>query len=392
MKLNQNTVKIAVIAALNSLIWAGCSGDIKRVIKPASTNLDPLPTPVAQTEASVDPMLQDQWTVAKLGLTEVWKAGSTGARRVTVAIVGTGVDYNHEDLRGNILVNATEAMIRKPGDVTPIDEVDNDQNGFVDDIVGYDAIDDDGLPLDRNGAGTAAAGVIGAVHDNGKGIRGINANVSLIPVRYIDGNGQAKLPDLVNALRYVAKVKPDVVFLHMANLDFGSTGRGEVAPTLAKAEKASLMEALAPFRLASIPVIVSAGNSGSDLGQVKSVIRELSQLENVLVVTSIDENDKRPFIANFGIEAVATAAPGEGVVTTLPGNRYGRESGTFMAAAHVTGAVALAIGKHYGRVNTQKLYAALLSEHGSTVLPEMEFESRGGNRLNVAKFLAVLDR
>ncbi|MEQ1875549.1 MAG: S8 family serine peptidase [Bdellovibrionia bacterium] len=385
-------MKRSILIAIVALSLAGCLDDRTILVQAPSSGLAPAPVAPSVSDGAADPLVENQWTVKKLGLDEVWKQPTNaGTRRVTVALLGTGVDYNHEDLRANIFVNQAEAQMKKPGLTTPVDGVDDDGNGFIDDVIGWDAIDNSGFAFDRSGSGTAAAGIIGASHSNGKGIRGINSNVSMIPVRYIDRNGYSTIPNLVKALRYVVAVRPDVVFLHLGSMEFGFGSAGENKTVVAKAEDAALSAAMADLLKNNIPVVLSAGNAAAGSEKAKSVIRRLSAFENVFVVTSTDETDRRPFIANYGMDVVDTAAPGEEVLTTLPNNQYGKESGTFSAAAHVTGALALALSKFYGRVNYRQLYSALLSEKGSDRIPGLEMEVNGGNRLNILKLLTALE-
>lgn len=378
------TLKNQLLVVATSVLATAC-GNSKRIVKPASATLKPQPVALVAPGASApDPLAKDQWTSAKLGLGQVW-ADEIGTRRVSVAIVSSGIDYNHPDLAANIWRNTAELRSSAPA-ASPADGVDNDGNGYKDDFLGYDVIDEDGLPFDTTGPGTAAAGVIAAGHDNGIGIKGIVKKVSLIPVRYLDSNGLTTVPRLVQALKYVAAVKPDVVLLHLANVDF--TKKSAEA---AKAEEAAVGEVLAKIQSLEIPVVVSAGNTGADVGRSKSLLKKIGSYPNVVLVTSVDEQDKRPFIANFGMSLVHTAAPGEKVITTMPGGGYGPESGTVVAAAHVAGAFALLQSKYFGRYGYEQFIKGLLSEKGSDRLAGLELETIGGNRLNVSKLLSAIE-
>lgn len=374
-----------LFATLLSCSLAGCLGDCKTVVKEANPYLDPQPAPVQEAQSQADPMVSQQWQVDKLGLGTVWQQAS-GSRLVKVAVIGSGVDYNHEDLRANILLNTQEAEVRKPGADNPADGLDNDGNGFVDDIAGWDAVENDGLPYDRTGTGTAAAGVIGARHDNGKGVKGINPNVSMIPVRYMGTNGDANVPRLVVALRYALARHVDVAYLHLANIDF----TGGIESRAGKAEAASLKDVLGKLAQANTVIVTSAGNTGKEVGRTKSILKALTEFPNVLAVTSVDRDDRRPYVANFGAEVVLTSAPGEDILTTVPGNDYRVESGTYLAAAHVAGAVALALSQSTTDLTPRVLRRALIAEAASDPLPGMQFETTGGNRLNVQKFISYL--
>lgn len=371
-----------------SFIFGACTNQ-KAVVKGASKNLDPLPTAVKKEVPAEDPLVSKQWIFVDLGISQTG-APTVTSRRITVAVLSTGVDYNHEDLRGNILINQSEVQLKNPGDVTPLDGVDDDSNGYVDDLVGWDVIDEDGLPFDKIGLGTAASGVIGALHQNGVGIRGLLPEVSIIPVRYIGENGRTHVPNLVKALNYVNAVNPDVVLIHMANINYGDGATADTKAAVMEAERSGLRAQIEVLKKKTIHFVITAGNSGQDLKTGNSVLRDLSQMPNALVVTSIDQNKKRPFIANYGMELVDLAAPGVSILTTKPGNEYGEESGTLMAGAHVAGAVALALNKYYSKFSPRELYDKLLSETSS--VDSLQFETKSGGQLHVGKFLTSLSR
>ena len=377
-------VQFVILGTAMVLGLSGCFG-CKMIVKQANPYLDPDPVTARAADGSADVAANKQWQVGKMGLADVWKR-FPGTKRVTVAIVGSGIDYNHEDLRGNILINFSELDQRAPGgDVFSNDETDQDGNGFANDVVGYDFVENDGFAYDRLGLGTAVAGVIGAVHDNGKGIKGVAGKVSMIPVRYIDANGQANLPRLLQALTYVAVVKPDVGYIHLANINFSDK------PAVKAAEIAGLRAILQKLAAADIPLVVSAGNTGSDLGKSREMVALIAQSPNVLIVTSSDENDARPFIANFGMNVVQIAAPGEGVYTTLPGNRYDYQSGTAIAAAQAAGAIALAKASFFGKYSSAELVRVLTADGGDPI-ESMQYDTTSGARLNVSKYLSALAR
>jgi len=379
------------LLTIMTLSLSSCLSDCKSTVKPANPYLDPQVIEEPQNEAPVagaqaDPLSSKQWSNDKLELNTVW-AKYKGTKRVKVAVISSGVDYNHEDLRANILVNLKENAKENPADLTPVNEKDEDGNSYVDDVVGYDFIEDDGYPFDQLGLGTAAAGIIGAVHENGKGIKGVASQVSIIPIKYIGPNGQANTANLLSSLKYALTQNADIVFLHLANISFNSEN-----PLIAKTEKETMLAVLKDFTLKDVPVVVSAGNTGTDVQQNTSVVSAFAALPNVIVVTSVDQNDSRPFIANYGKQTVHTSAPGVEIFTTLPGNQYGSVTGTFASAAYVTGALALAISEHFGRKDLKSIIGALLSTQGSDDLnSSQQHETLGGNRLNVAKFLKELE-
>ncbi|MCB0355570.1 MAG: S8 family serine peptidase [Bdellovibrionales bacterium] len=363
----------------------------RAIVLEANKNLDPLPSEKETLTQAIDPLVKDQWNMDKLGMQEVWQNNHGLSRRVIVAVLGTGVDYTHEDLAGNIYVNNKEWSTTTPGKQNAVDRIDNDDNGYVDDFIGYDFVDNDGLPYDKHGSGTAIAGIIGAVGNNNKGIRGIVPEVSLLPVRFIDGSGQFHLPNLISAVDYALKMKADVILVHTPSHKLGYQSFGGYVEEYAQIERLMLTELIAKIDKAQTPVVLSAGSSGLNLEKGEDLISVLKRSPNVIVVTSVNESEKRPAIANFGRQFVETSAPGENVVTTFPGNSYKSFSNTAIAAAHVAGALALAVNKHFGKIPTKSLLTAFVNPQASDAIQDLEFETIGGNRLNISKYLSFLD-
>jgi len=391
--ISSKLIKISSLVGL-AVLLANCSA--RDIVKEANPALDPTPvfSSNADKKKAVDPLAQGQWNLDKISARgDASNAARSGSKRIVVAILGTGVDYTHEDLVDNIYVNQNEWKTLTPGTETATDGVDDDKNGYADDFIGYDFIDNDGLPFDRNGAGTAMAGVIGAATNNGLGITGLVENVSIMPVRYIDASGQMLLPDLFKALRYAQVMKVDVILLHTPTYTFGNGGRDAGQRSeMARLEREMLKKSLGDIQTLGIPIVASAGNSGDSLAQKNSLIEELSKYPNVVVVTSVDDKDARPFIANYSRERVHTSAPGKEILTTLPGNRYGKVSSTSVAAAHVAGALALALDKQYGRQEPRRLVEAFIKPEASDAVDNLLHETIGGNRLNLTKYLNYFEK
>jgi subtilisin family serine protease len=318
---------------------------------------------------------------------------TSGSRRLVVALLGTGVDYTHEDLAANIFINRSEYKGLNPNSNTPADGKDDDGNGYIDDFIGYDFVDNDGLPFDRNGSGTAMAGVVAAVRGNGKGISGIASSISLMPVRFIDASGYMSIPNFFKALNYALKMKADVILLHTPSHEFGASGADDNEKKLmSDLEKQMLKKILTDIEKAGIPIVASAGNTGSSIASANSLAKELFKSKNVIAVTAVDKDDVRPFVASYGRESVHTSAPGKNVLTTLPGNRYGDASGTSVAAAHVAGALALAYNQQFGKRELRELLEAFLKPEASDRVESLQFETIGGNRLNLTKYLNFIDQ
>ncbi|MBC7912369.1 MAG: S8 family serine peptidase, partial [Pyrinomonadaceae bacterium] len=165
---------------------------------------EPLPTEAeADGKRPDDPMFEEQWSLSNTGqrggklkadinALAAWEQKTTGSEEIVVAVLDSGVDYRHPDLKQNIW--------ERPSDV---DEYDDEQIGRVDDQYGYDAVLDSGDPMDDNGHGTHCAGIIGADGDNGLGIAGINWRVKIMPLKFISKTGSGTTKDAIEAINYV---------------------------------------------------------------------------------------------------------------------------------------------------------------------------------------------
>lgn len=375
--------KIGWLAVMSSGL-IGCS-EIVILFKPKA-NIDPMPKSEACPQAEdEDPRARDQWALNQLGITaEVLKSPATlGNANVRIAILSTGVDYNHEDLCGQVEINKREITQKAIADRIGVNREDDDKNGLIDDVVGYDVVDGDGFAFDRQGAGTAAAGIIAANQRNGVGIAGLMKHVTLLPVRYIDNNGQTSIANLAGALDAALKLKPHVIYLQTAQIQVGGH-RAEA--DLIKAELSILKSYLDRAQSAKIPIVVGAGDDMAQFGS-SELDKVIKSYDNILVVTSLDKDGRRSLLANTHSQDVLTAAPGEDILTLRPGSKYGTVSGTAYAAAHVTAAVGLARASLADRMEINKIVSTLISAHGSEVDVALERDTRGGTRLQLVKFL-----
>ncbi|MGE4130604.1 MAG: S8 family serine peptidase [Bdellovibrionales bacterium] len=381
-----NSIGLAAISAL-MLGTVACTQTL--ILFKPSPVIDPMPnTDACPKVVEADPQAKDQWTLSQLGVSqEVLQSGVLdGNANVRIAIMSTGVDYNHPDLCGQIAINKAEITQKAIGDRPDVNREDDDKNGLVDDIAGYDVVDGDGLAYDRHGAGTAVAGIIAANQSNGIGIAGLMKNVTLLPIRYIDNNGQASIASLAGGLEATLKLKPHVIFIQSAQIQVGGH-RQEAA--LAANELGILKGYLDRVRDAKIPVIVGAGD---DMGQFGSteIDKLLKSYDNVLIITAVDKEGKRSLLANTHSQDVLTAAPGEEVLTLKPGGKTGLVNGTAYAAAHVTAAVGLARAALADRLDTAKLIQTFISAKGSEPDAALERDTRGGTRLQIVKFLGEI--
>lgn len=269
-----------------------------------------------------DPDLAKQWALAKINAFDAWNL-SVGSKKVVVAVVDTGIDTGHEDLAANIWVNEKEVAG---------DGVDNDNNGFVDDVNGWDFLQNDNDPMDVTGAqnpghGSHCAGIVGAVGNNEKGISGINQSVSLMPLRFLGENGQGDLMNAIKAIDYAVANGA-----HVISASFGAT--------VPESGARPLIEAIDRAAAKGVIMVAAAANDGKNNDQVSVYPANAA---NLISVAASDSEDKKPSWSNYGQKKVHVAAPGAKIYSTLPlkKGKYGELSGTSMATPLVAGLVAL---------------------------------------------------
>jgi subtilisin family serine protease len=256
-----------------------------------------------------------------------WQA-TTGNSDVIVAVIDTGVDYNHEDLSDNIWTNDTELN----GSLG----VDDDGNGHIDDIYGIDAYSDDSDPMDGDNHGSHCAGTIGAMGNNGIGVVGVAWDVRIMALRFI-GPGGGFTGDAIDCLEYAIMMKED--FGHNVRIVNASFGGADYS----QAE----YDAIRAAADAGILFVASAGNDSHD-NDVQPHYPSAYDLPNILAVAGTDRRDILLYVdeplflgSDWGATTVDVAAPGQAILSCKRSDSYGYMSGTSMAAAHVSGLAAL---------------------------------------------------
>lgn len=270
---------------------------------------------------SNDPNTRSGVAGADIKALKAWEI-ERGDRGVKIAVIDTGIDYNHKDLRDQMWVNEAELNGEKG--------VDDDGNGYIDDIHGANLIKGDGDPMDDQGHGTHCAGVIGATHNN-KGIAGVMANVQLMGLKFLDSSGRGDVVAAIKAIDYAIAQKVDI----MSN-SWGSTE-----------ESKALEEAVQRASDAGIVFVVAAGNAGTN-NDNKPFYPANYNFDNVITVAAHDKKGAKARFSNFGKETVHIYAPGTSILSTLPWNRYGKRSGTSMAAPFVSGIIGLQLAMGEG--------------------------------------------
>ena len=287
---------------------------------------------------------------------------STGSGGMIVAVVDSGVDYLHEDLADNMWTNSGEI---------PGDGIDNDDNGYIDDIYGYDFVNDDSDPMDDLNHGTHVAGTIGAVGNNGVGVVGVNWNVQIMAVKFIAANGRGSIADAVDAIRYAVDNGAK-----LSNHSWGFAGGFSQA----------LYDALADARDAGHIAVAAAGNGDfAGVGQnndLRPFYPSGFDLDNIVSVAAIDHDDQRATFSNFGAATVDLGAPGVAIrSTTTIGAPYSTFNGTSMAAPHVSGAIAL-LQDHYPQLTYRQTIGKLFESVDPN--PDLATITTTGGRLNAA--------
>jgi subtilisin family serine protease/methionine-rich copper-binding protein CopC len=318
-----------------------------------------------------DPAFGNLWGLHNTGQTggtpdadidapEAWDI-TTGSSSTLVAVIDTGVDYRHPDLAANMWVN--------PGEI-PGNRRDDDGNGYVDDVHGYDVVNNDGDPMDDNNHGTHVAGTIGAVGNNGVGVTGIAWNVRIMAVKCFDAQGSGSISDAVAAIDYAVR--------NGAVISNNSWGGNEPFSQ-------ALYDAVRRARDAGHIFVAGAGN-GNWLGigqdnDADPFYPANLDLDNIISVAATDHTDQRAFFSNYGATSVDLAAPGVDIRSTTRNNTYNTFSGTSMATPHVTGVVALVRGQH-----PEWTYQQVISKILGSVdaVPSLQGKMVTGGRLNAA--------
>jgi serine protease len=316
-----------------------------------------------------DPRYSSQWGLNNIAQTgglndadidapEAWNT-TTGSRSIIVGVIDTGIDYNHPDLAANIWRNTRE--IAGNG-------IDDDANGFRDDIRGWDFRNNDADPFDDNAHGTHVAGIIGAVGNNGVGVTGVAWNVQLMPLKFLGADGSGSTSSAVSAINYAVANGAKIL-----NNSWGGGGFSQ-----------ALNDAVARARAAGVIFVAAAGNEANNNDTRPSYPANIA-VDNVLSVAATDSSDRLASFSNFGATTVDIAAPGVGILSTTPNNTYSSFSGTSMATPFVAGAAALVWS-----ANPSLTYSQVIGRLTSSVdvIPGLAGKVSTSGRLNVNRALS----
>jgi cysteine-rich repeat protein len=304
-----------------------------------------------------DPRFGDQWALQQssdhdIDAPEAWDE-ATGTD-VVVAVIDSGIDYTHPDLDDNMWTN--------PGEV-PGNGMDDDGNGYVDDVHGWDFREGEGEPLDPNGHGTHIAGTIAAEGNNGTGVSGIAWSARLMAVKTSGSDGYSSYLNVARGITYAADHGARVV-----NISWGGG-----------AESYTLGNAIDHARSAGVLIVAAAGNQGRNTDEEPFYPASFEDA-NVLSVAATGSNDGKPGWSNYGATTVDLGAPGRGILNTTPGGGYGNNSGTSMATPHAAGAATL-LWSHDPSRTFEEVKAAILG--AVDPVSSMDGRTVTGGRLNI---------
>lgn len=311
---------------------------------------------------------------ADIDTIEAWDV-TTGSSSVVTAVIDSGIDLTHPDLAANLWTN--------PGEIAG-DNLDNDNNGYIDDVNGWDFVNNDKLPLDDHGHGTHVAGIIGARGNNNLGIAGVNWNASLMALKFLDENNVGSVADAAEAINYATMMRTRVtnpVNIRVINASWG--GSGVNSDVLRMAIEASAA--------ADILFVAAAGN-GDVFGRGQNIeavpfFPASFTTANIISVAATDRNDQLAAFSNFGATSVDIAAPGVSIWSTdlpvnIPTDGDGftnTRSGTSMAAPYVAGVASL-IWSASPTATVAEVRQAILA--GGDPLANLQGKVSSGRRLN----------
>lgn len=314
---------------------------------------------------SLDPQVGQQWAHPAIHSEQAWSL-STG-KNVVVAVIDSGVDYTHQDLAANMWRNSKEV----------INGIDDDGNGYIDDIYGWDFANNDRSPMaddTKSYHGTHVAGTIGAVKDNNIGISGHAPSVRLMALKYLNSGGSGVTSNAIKAIDYAIKNGAKIL-----SNSWGSTNFSE-----------ALYNAINKARQQGVLFLAAAGNGGSDgVGDNidnKPFYPAAYNLDNIISVAATTSSDSLASWSNYGVHNVDLAAPGSSIYSTRNGNAYATLSGTSMATPLVSGVAAL-VWAYRPDLNYLQVKEALMK--GSKTNSKLAGKVASGGRLDAELALQV---
>lgn len=326
----------------------------------------------SDSELPNDPQFGEQWALNNLGqdggkaradidALDAW-ATTKGSEEVVVAVLDTGVDFTHVDLRENMWI--------RPKNVPAYTD---DELGTFNDINGYNGTDKITDPMDDNGHGTHCAGIIGAEGDNGEGIAGVNWHVKIMPLKFLGRGGFGSVNDAIEAINYAIDRKANGVNVRIISASWGSRQKSK-----------ALEDTIRAAGEAGILFVAAAGNDSSNNDRRHHYPSDYN-LPNVISVAALDRNDEVAGFSNYGVKSVHIAAPGKDILSTWLNGHYREASGTSMATPYVSGVAALIIAKE-PKITMEKLRDRILKT--ADKLDSLDGKVATGGRVCAANALA----
>ena len=308
-----------------------------------------------------DPYFSEQWGLAKIDASRAWDINTESDE--IIAIIDTGVDYTHPDLKDNMWINSDEI---------PNNGIDDDGNGYIDDVYGYDFVNNDGAPLDDNSHGTHIAGIIAAVGNNAIGTVGVNWSAKIMALKFLDSKESGNIAHAIKSIEYATRMDAKI----MNNSWGGNWGNG--------VQSQALYDAIQAAQKAGNLVIATAGNNSLSIDKDIQYYPSGYDLDNIISVAATNKEDELAHFSNYGKNSVDLGAPGLDIYSTFLDDSYDYKSGTSMAAPYVTGVAALLWAANpswtYKRVKKQILSSV-------DKLPSLKDRTVSGGRLNAYRAL-----
>lgn len=303
-----------------------------------------------------DPMYGDLYGMDQINAPQAWD-DHVGDQEFIIAVIDTGVDYNHQDLAANMWTN--------PGEI-PGNGQDDDGNGYVDDVHGYDFSNYDSDPMDSNGHGTHCSGTIGGVGNNGIGVVGVNWNCRIVGAQFLSAGGSGTNQGAIDAIEYCA-----INEFKVSNNSWGGGGFSQAMFDVIQG---------AGDQYGHI-FVAAAGNGGSYGASYPGAY----SCSNIICVAATDVNENMASFSQYHPTEVDLGAPGVDVLSSTPGNNYSYYSGTSMATPHVAGGIGL-IYSVVGGTSFEKVKNIILSS--TRPISSLQGNCVTGGVLNVEDALA----
>jgi subtilisin family serine protease len=316
----------------------------------------------------------DNWGQQDVGASAAWQAGDYGAG-VIVAVVDTGVDIYHDQLKKQIAVNSGETGVDANGNSKADNGIDDDGDGYIDNAFGYDFTVNAALTGDNSYHGTHVDGVIAAEHTDtvaagSTHVEGLAPKAKILPLAFLDSSGSGIMSDGVRAIEYAVAQGAKVI-----NASWGG-------PTCSR----SLRDTITGLSARNVIFVAAAGNSGSNIDRYPEYPASLNLAAQLTVGATGDHGNMANY-SNYGAAAVHLFAPGSSIISTLPGNVMGSLSGTSMATPFVSGAVALLLSAVPDSTPAQ-VRAALYN----SATKRSDYLNSSKGRLNLASAISELHR